>query len=450
MNDMAGWLAARNILALRMDNLGDVLMLGPALRAVKETSPAARLTLLASPGGAMAAPLLPWIDDVMTWRSIWQDVGGRMAFEPAREQELIAMLAERKFDAALIFTSFSQTPHTPGYVCYLAGIPLRAGESKEFGGSTLTTELRPVMSSSGGRLQGRASPDETHQVERNLRLVESLGFQARDRRLTISIPDSARTNVAKLLRKAGLQPEEPFILLHPGASAQARRYPAERYGIVARLLSRHGWQVLITGVEREAPLVQEVLFHLPEDSVHALVGNTTMVEYAAIVERAALVICNDTLPMHLADAVRTPEVVLYSGTEYEEQWRPRTTISRLLRRPTSCSPCYLFECPIGLPCLDIPPEEVVETAETLLAEIQGVLRADPIHADPIPTQDTRKGYPYYTRGIPEGHAAGGEMVAVYSRDTPCGYPGGWDGIGVGCHGGWDGTASTSDVEATYD
>ena len=288
--EMNEWLAARNILVLRMDNLGDVLMLGPALRAVKETSPSSRLTLLASPGGALAAPLLPWIDDVMSWRAIWQDVGGRMAFEPAREQELISMLAERQFDAAFIFTSFSQTPHTPAYVCYLAGIPLRAGESKEFGGSTLTTELR-------------GTPEEAHQVERNLRLVEALGFQARDRRLTVSIPAGAQANVAALLRKAGLQPDEPFILLHPGASAQARRYPAQHYGTVARLLSKRGWQVLVTGVQREAALVQEVLSQVPEQYAHSLLGGTTMAEYAALIERAALVICNDTLPMHLADAV---------------------------------------------------------------------------------------------------------------------------------------------------
>src|SRR5437764_11951015 len=64
------WLKAKNILAVRLDNIGDVIMLGPALRAVKESSPRARLTLLVTPGGAAAAPLLPWIDDVIVWRPI--------------------------------------------------------------------------------------------------------------------------------------------------------------------------------------------------------------------------------------------------------------------------------------------------------------------------------------------------------------------------------------------
>nr|MBA2680237.1 glycosyltransferase family 9 protein [Ktedonobacteraceae bacterium] len=302
---MSEWLAAKNILMIRLDNIGDVLMLGPAVRAVKETSPHARLTLLASPAGATAVPLLPWIDDVMVWRPIWQDVGGRMAFDPARERELIALLAERHFDAALIFTSFSQTPHTPGYVCYLAGVPLRAGESNEFGGSTLSTQLQ-------------SAPTEMHQVERNLRLVEQLGFVARDRTLKISLPDDVRVTIPALLSSVGVQSDHPYIVLHPGASAKARRYPADRFGRVAQQLTQHGWQVLVTGVAREAELLHEVQRQAP--NAHILVEKTTLAQYAALLERAALVICNDTLPMHLADAVRTPEVVLFSGTDYEEQW----------------------------------------------------------------------------------------------------------------------------------
>lgn len=347
MND---WLFTRHLLAVRLDNSGDVVMLGPALRAIKETLPDVRLTLLASPVGAMAVSLLPWIDNVIVWRSLWQDVGQRMRFDPAYELKFVNLLARQGIDGALIFTSFKQTPHVAGYACYLAGIPLRAGESKEFGGSTLTTELS-------------GAPDELHQVERNLRLVERLGFAVRDRRLTVIIPENARLEAAALLARAGIDPYTPFILLHPGASAQARRYAAEQYGTLARLLTRRGWEVVVTGTEREAALVEVVCERAPK--AHCLVGATSLPAFASLIERARLVICNDTLPMHLADAVQTPVVVLFSGTDREEQWRPRVTRSRLLRRSTSCHPCYLFECPIGLVCLDIPPEEVIETVEEL-------------------------------------------------------------------------------------
>jgi ADP-heptose:LPS heptosyltransferase len=155
---------------VRLDDIGDGVMLGPALRAVKETSPGAKITLLATPGGASAAPLLPWVDDVIVWWPVWQDLG-HLPFDPARELELVRMLAERSFDAALIFTSFSQTPHVPGYVCYVAGIPLRAGESTEFGGACLDIAPEEVVEAAGALLPhakcemqssgGRSTPGAT-------------------------------------------------------------------------------------------------------------------------------------------------------------------------------------------------------------------------------------------------------------------------------------------------
>lgn len=349
---MTTWLDARAILAIRPDNMGDVVMLGPALRAVKETAPHARLTLLTSPAGARAAPLLPWIDELIVERVIWQDVGGRNPFDPRRERALIDRLAQYHFDAALIFTSFSQSPHIPGYLCYLAGIPLRAGESKEFGGGALTTELR-------------GAPDEMHQVERNLRLVERLGFVARDRRLRVWLSDEARAEARRLLRSIEVEPDAPYILVHPGASAQARRYSAAGYGEIARLLMARSHQVVVTGVERERDLLREVARVVPD--APQLTADMPITVYAALIESAALVICNDTLPMHLADATMTPEVTLFAGTEYESQWQPRATRSILLRKPTPCQPCYLFECPIGQPCLAIPPAEIVVAAESLLS-----------------------------------------------------------------------------------
>jgi ADP-heptose:LPS heptosyltransferase len=100
------WLSARNILVIRLDNIGDVLMISPALQAIKATLPDCRLTLMASPSGAQAAALLPWVDEVLPVRSVWQDMG-KLAFDPVREGELIQNIRDRQFDAAIVFTSFS-------------------------------------------------------------------------------------------------------------------------------------------------------------------------------------------------------------------------------------------------------------------------------------------------------------------------------------------------------
>ena len=345
---MSDWLEARNILVARLDNLGDVVMTGPALRAVKAASPKARITLLGSRSGVNAAALLPWIDETIAYRPLWQHLGDGRSFAPAGDLALIANLKERNFDAAIIFTSFSQSPHVPAYLCYLAGIPLRAGESREFAGAVLTDAVSPL-------------PDSVHQVDRNLHLVEEVGFAPVGRELQIRIPDDARSRAVDLLQKHSI--DRPFILLHPGASAPARRYAPHRFGAVARILSRE-WPVLVTGTEREVEILAAVRAEAPD--VPVLTGDTDLPTYAALIERAALVICNNTLPMHLGDAVRTPLVVLFAGTDEEQQWGPRSTPARLLRRPTPCAPCYYITCPIGTPCLDIPVEEVVTVAAALL------------------------------------------------------------------------------------
>ncbi len=329
-------------------------MMGPVLRTLKENLPSSHIRLMASPGGSKAAPLLPWVDEVLSWRVLWQDLDG-LSFNPAREWEMIRTLKEGSCDAAIILTSFNQTPHAAGYACYLAGIPLRLGESKEWGGSVLSDEAPSV-------------PDELHQVERNLRLIEHLGLWVEDRALSISVPKEARETAAQLLEARGVAPGMPYLLLNPWASAQARTYPTDRFARAAGHLSEEtGWPVVVTGTGKDRESASGLFEALGEWGMD-LVGATGLPELAALVEGARLVLTNNTSAMHLLDALRVPGVVLFSGTELEEQWRPRSARHRLLRRETWCSPCYAFECPYNLQCLDIPPEEVAQAGLSLLAE----------------------------------------------------------------------------------
>ncbi len=347
----------RNILVMRLDNIGDVIMTSPALRAIKENLPDCRLTLMASPGGAKAAALLPWVDEVLPWRSLWQDLG-KLDFDPEREWELIRTLQAGKFDAAIIFTSFSQSPHPAAFVCYLAGIPLRLGESKEFGQGVLTLEIP-------------AAPDEIHQVERNLRLIEAAGFEVKDRSLCIQIPEVAQQEALTLLSQSSKYQNyefPPYLLLNPWTSCQSRNYDSQRFAIAAHQLAEATQMpVVVTGVEKDRHKSASLLSMLGDYAID-LIGKTTLAQLAALIANAELVLTNNTSTMHIADATRTPTVVMFAGTELESQWQPRNGYSRLLRHPTVCSPCYAFTCPYDLECLDIAPEEVVATALRLLKE----------------------------------------------------------------------------------
>lgn len=354
-----GWLDARRLLVVRLDNVGDLVLLSPALPALREALPAAEITLLATPAGSQVAPLLPWVDDVISRSVVWQDVSGRMPFDPTREQALVETLRERRFDAALIFTSFSQSPFPPAYACYLAGIPLRAGESKEFGGSILSHAAPPL-------------PVDAHQAERNLHLIESVGVAVRRRELELRVPSLAQADADILLHRHGIDPRAPFVLLAPGASCAARRYDGARFADAACIVAeRSGLPVVVAGSERERPLVDEIAGRMRDGvRVASIAGETTIPELAAVIGRSALVLANDSGPMHIADALRRPMVILFSGTELERQWEPRSAPAVLLRRQTSCAPCYGFTCPYEMQCLDIGPSEVATAALRLLAAAQ--------------------------------------------------------------------------------
>jgi ADP-heptose:LPS heptosyltransferase len=361
-----GWqaLAAKRdarVLVVRLDNIGDVIMLGPALRAMRANLPHARLTLMATPGGSQAAPLLPWIDDVMIHRVLWQDISGTWPLDPARELALVEEIRSRRFDAVIIFTSFTQSPHPPAYVCYLAGIPLRIGQSKEFGGGLLTRWVRPLG-------------DESHQVDRNLHLLRTTGFDLAGTHLEVRVPAEAQARTDELLASAGVLPGRPFIALAPGASAAARRYDPERFGRVAAALSGRAhpitgepMTVVLLGAQREIDLIGGMAVATMPGSV-SLAGQTSVPELAGVIRRAALVLANNSGPLHLADALNRPMLIMYSGTEWETQWQPRVAPATLMRRPTPCSPCFAFQCPYNMECLDFQPEEVVEAALKMLAQ----------------------------------------------------------------------------------
>ncbi len=351
--------ALKRILAVRLDNIGDVVMLSPALRALKAFAPRAHLTLMASPAGSQVAPLLPWVDEVITLSAVWQNIADDGTIDAEKELALIAELKTRRFDAAFLFTSFSQSPYPPAFTCYMAGIPIRVGQSKEFGGVLLTHWVRPMV-------------DSQYQVERNLHLLREVGIPAEDNRMELAVPDSDKRAAEEILIGLGIKPHEPVIVLAPGASAAARRYDEARFAETARMLvGQSDMPVLLIGSTRERdlkrfPTLESLAAQHPR--VFNLIGETNLGEMAALIGRSVVTIANNSGSMHIAAALNRPAVILYSGTEHFEQWIPPHAALKILNRPVPCAPCHRFECPYALECLDIPPEEVATATLDLLNE----------------------------------------------------------------------------------
>jgi ADP-heptose:LPS heptosyltransferase len=349
----------KRILVVRLDDVGDLILLGPSLRTLREALPEAEITLLTSPAGNHVAPLLPWVDKSIVCDALWQDISGKIPFDPSRELTLIEQLRQEEFQLAIIFTSLAQSPFPAAYACYLAGIPNRLGFSSEFGGNVLS--LSPIPPS-----------EDIHQVDRNLTLLQQMVIPLRyNNRLELHVPLDVQQKADQLLASVGIKPHMPFIAVAPGASCETRRYNPDRFASAVRMLSMETTlPIVILGNAREAEEIQPVIDVANESSslsIHSLVGQTTVPEFAAIIQRASLTIGNNSAVMHMADAFQCPMVILYSGANLINQWQPRNAPARLLCRPVFCAPCYNFDCPYGLECLDIRPQEVVAAALELLA-----------------------------------------------------------------------------------
>ena len=349
------WDEARSILCVRLDSLGDVLMTTPALRALRQTHPGRRITLLTSNAGAEVARLVPEIDETIVYDAPWLKAT-LPRDDSGPEYEMSERLWRRGFDAAVIFTVFSQNPLPSAMLCYLAGIPLRLARCRE-NPYQLLTDWVPEDEPDGAT---------RHEVRRQLDLVAAAGALTQVERMSLAVPPEARERVDALLSECGMRPGQPWYVLHPGASASSRRYPPEAFAAAAqRLAGEDGARVLVTGSSSEASLVAQVC-GLVGSSAVPLAGMLDLADMAALLERAPLLLTNNTGPAHIAAALQTPVVDLYAGTN--PQHTPWMTRSRVLTHAVPCAPCYKSVCPEGHhACLRaIPPDDVVQAVRELM------------------------------------------------------------------------------------
>ncbi len=359
---MSGWEQARRILAVRLDTLGDVLMTTPALHALRAAGPPDRtITLLTSRPGAAAARLSPDVDDVLVYDAPWMK-SPRPSSAPTPDLVMIERLRSRLFDAAAIFTVFSQNPLPAALLCHLSGIPLRLAHCRE-NPYRLLTDWVP---------ETEPEKQVRHEARRQLDLVAAVGASPAEGPLRMTLGPEACERAGRLLEEAGVRTDRPFIVVHPGATASSRRYPARSFAaVLRRLVADDGLQVVVTGGEDEQELAADLAAQAG-DGAHALAGKTGFEELAAVIARARLLLSNNTGPVHVAAALGVPVVDLYALTN--PQHTPWLVPSRVLSHDVPCRWCYKSVCPEGhhLCLRGIEPDEVVTAVRELLRETAAV------------------------------------------------------------------------------
>src|SRR3954452_14327095 len=280
-----------HVLVTRLDSEGDVLLAGPALRAIARSS--ARVTLLCGPRGEQAARLLPGVDEVLVWRAPWIDPEPAPV-DRADVDALIARIAALGADRAVILGSFHQSPLPTALVLRLAGVPHVAATSVDYPGSLLDVRHRV--------------DDDVHEVERSLALAATLGYR-------LGAGDDGALRIRRL--QAGRVPRPfagPYVVVHPGASVPARAWAPARCAALVDALAASGRRVVVTGSPAERRLTAAVAGARPRATVRDLGGATSLAGLAEILAGAEAVVVGNTGPAHLAAAVGTPVVSLFALT----------------------------------------------------------------------------------------------------------------------------------------
>ncbi|HEY2521101.1 MAG TPA: glycosyltransferase family 9 protein [Streptosporangiaceae bacterium] len=332
------------VLVVRPDGMGDVLLTGPAVRAVAASG--AEVTFLAGAAGAGAAALLPGVAAVLTADLAWI-APSPGPFDPAGVRSLIDQVRAVGPSAALIFTSFHQSPLPTALVLRMAGVPRIAAISVDYPGSLLDVRHR--------------LDDDVPEAERNLSLARAAGYAlpAGDSgRLAVTAP---RPDGAELIGGR-------YVVVHARASVPARAPSVGRVAAMVGALARAGHQVAVTGSAGQAPVVSAVCQQAGAPGVVDLGGRTSLPALAAVLAGAEVVVAPNTGAAHLAAAAGTPVVSLFAPVVPAARWAPYGVPHRVLgRQDAACTGTRARVCPVrGHPCLDtIEPADVVAAVEEL-------------------------------------------------------------------------------------
>jgi heptosyltransferase-2 len=322
------------------------------LRALKQQFPLAALDVLASPWNAEVFIGNPFIRRLHTSQQNWH-ARSRTTYSTAGEVlRLARTLRGERYDMAI-------DPRGDLFVIlalWLAGIPRRVGWSCG-GGGFLLTDVAPW------------SPDR-HEIESRRTLLRQLGIEDKQLRPEL-FPSWADVGSVREGLATVAQPDSPLVVVHTSAGTAAKRWPAGHYVTLLDTLTREtSATAVLVGEASDQPQSRAIAQGAPR--VVDWTGRLTLMQLAALLGESALFIGADSGPAHIAAAMGVPSVVLFSGTNRAECWRPVGRNVQVLQSPVSCSPCHLRHCPVaGHPCMtQISPQLVWETARRMLQLVE--------------------------------------------------------------------------------
>jgi len=288
----------KNILAVRNDRFGEFLLNIPALRALKEAYPQAKLTLAVNPYVVELAECIENVDEILPWENRKHKFSEILKFS--------RKLKAKKFDLCVIFNPSKEF----NIISFLAGIPQRVGYNRKLG--ILLTH----------KIEDKKHLGEKHEVDYNLELAGLAGGRTDNRSLSLKIGEEALRDFPWA---ADLKDNINLIAVHPWTSDPVKQWPVENfYTLAKKLAALPDTKVVIIG-GREELNKGGCIFSTREDNFINLTGKTGLKQLAAILKKCKLLVSGDSGPMHLAAAVKTPVIAIFRSDMPEKcsrRWGP--------------------------------------------------------------------------------------------------------------------------------
>lgn len=345
----------KNCLIISTTGIGDTMWGTPAIRALKEKFPRLYLSVLANINGAEILKESPFIDKVFIFKKGILNV-----------LFLLKKLRNDYFDTVIVF-------HATDRIVWL--MSCLTGASKIIGSKRHSKETDFVIT------HPINVPHNTHAIYARHLLIRELGVESDLKRIELFIADNERKCIDDFLRGIGINQNSFIIGFQPGAAKPYKRWPGKNFIKLGKLLTERSlrlapeWRniyIIITGDSSEEKLSQAIA---KEVGCISLAGRLSIRETASLIERCALFITNDTGPMHIAVAVGTPTIALFSATS-DENVAPYMSVNnfRAISKPKPCKECISKACTEAVCMEQISPEEAFKAVEEQinLKRIQGV------------------------------------------------------------------------------
>ena len=312
----------KNILIVRTDRIGDVILTTPSIAALRKAYPEARISVLVSPGTRDLIAGNPYIDEVLV------DDGKKAHRGLSGFLRLVTALKKKHFDLAVVFHTKKRT----NLLCVLAGIPYRLGYKNDKLGFFLT---HPVEDT---RHRG-----EKHEAQYCLDLLNHLGIEAEEIEVHISLQKESEAWARQWLSQNHVAADDRLVAVHPGASDPSKRWPEACFAdLIGRLLERYHGKVVLIGDTQIHETAGKILAKIPGVSmghpgrVFDLTGQTSVSQLASLLKRCNLLISNDSGPVHVAAGVGTAVVSIFTRNQAginPERWRPLGKKTRVISAP---------------------------------------------------------------------------------------------------------------------